>query len=627
MTVVEAANKFIPPSSLDFKLIKREYDTDDIVAAVLKTYAQSRNQLVRFAPFLKGVSIIETCRNIWTFWKRNIEYQVDPVRNQWAQQPKALWASKQGDCKSLSIAVACTLHALGIKGAFRFVEYPNPKMPERKFPGHVYVVVMYGGREIIIDCVWHTFNAEKKPYLNKWDYNMDKVGLYMVAGTGDEPEVTGYDETDLNISGIEGPNYTDAELALAIHKQRLALERRIVHGVHGIGSTHDDAYVIEMAAVDNAIAEIGRVTRGAKLLKKVICNRVPVSGAGEVGRVKPPRKTKPAKTAKKSKANQVVEKKKRGFVRKAVNVVKKGVKKVGKGLAKAVTLPGRLIAKGALEVTLPKSGYFFLYLFIKDPKILAQLPAKIKTKRAMQEKIAKLIVKKIGMKEAHFMGIVRNSVMKQFNDTPENVLATWMKALANKTGQQLFNIGAIPAVFAAAAPAIKNLLGKLGGGINEKIEQYGPNPEDWGIVSEENAPVVSELANMVQQQPDNNDPAAGRGSVPIKSPVQMVDEMNQAADNPAYTEPLGPLFKPGTNDSSSAAATGENTGTEDADPAMKVDEKLPQEGMNTPAADKLDNPKEDPKDGNGNNNGMLVALGVTALVIGGGMATRKKKAS
>lgn len=162
--------KLIPPAVNKKVLLDKDGNTRDIVREVLQTYADSRNQLKMFAPKLKGKTLLETCSNIWHFWKEEVAYKIDPDGVQWIKTPSAFWDSKFGDCKSFSIAVAASLHALDIKGAFRFVSFGA----NTTTPTHVYVVVKEGDKEIIIDCVWTKFNSQK-PYAAKWDYNFSSI--------------------------------------------------------------------------------------------------------------------------------------------------------------------------------------------------------------------------------------------------------------------------------------------------------------------------------------------------------------------------------------------------------------------------------------------------------------------
>src|SRR5262245_8234810 len=83
----------------------------------------------KFAPALQGASMQETCQNIWEFWKKHVKYTEDGIYKQDVQSPQQLFYSGKGDCKSLSVAVASCLRALGIPYSYRFVSFSNEPKP------------------------------------------------------------------------------------------------------------------------------------------------------------------------------------------------------------------------------------------------------------------------------------------------------------------------------------------------------------------------------------------------------------------------------------------------------------------------------------------------------------------
>lgn len=172
-TSVLAAHTNLIPHPVNTKvLINSDGSTRDIIREVLQKYAESRNQLKLFAPYFKADTLLQTCSNIWHFWKKKVKYKIDPDGVQWIKSPAAFYDDGHGfgDCKSFAIAVAASLHALDIMGAFRFVSFGA----NTTTPTHVYVVVKQAGQEIIIDCVWNKFNSQKA-FAAKWDYNFSTI--------------------------------------------------------------------------------------------------------------------------------------------------------------------------------------------------------------------------------------------------------------------------------------------------------------------------------------------------------------------------------------------------------------------------------------------------------------------
>lgn len=449
MSIEQIADRLIPLPENKIVLKNNVGETRDIIKEVLECFRDNREQLKAFAPHLKAHSVLQTCNNIWNFWKGQIRYQVDADGTQLIKTPAAVWASKFCDCKSFSVAVASTLNALGIRGKFRFTSYGS----NSTLPTHVYVVAMYQGREIIIDCVWNRFN-DQKPYTKKWDYNM--TSIYRISGT----DTSQYAVGELNID-VHDNTVTEAELEVALNKQRLEMEQAIARrkgGIGAIGSPLDDAYQTEIEAHSAALAAIGR-PKGKR------------SGRGVVKKIKSAKQKKAAGTIKKRKGSIF--------------------KRIGKGLKKLASTPLRLAAK----TQLPKNAPFFLYLFLSD-KVLAKAPEAVTTKRQHALKFRNILVDKLQMKESNFNRIVRNGIMNHFGKTPEDVLAGWMK-------QANFKVGVIPALakgLQLAAKGLKALLGKFGQNLAADVEQYTPAPEDWGAIPEE------EKKEMVKEQKENVPP-------------------------------------------------------------------------------------------------------------------------
>lgn len=540
----QIGDRLIPPQAGKKVLIKVG-PTQDIITQVIAEYKASKGQTAALAKWLwVPGNIMQSLYNVWHFWKFGTRYKIDPPSPQWltdpatgkpvydivqwVQQPRALWHRGQGDCKSLSIAVLSTLRDMGIQGAFRFTNY-NPLL---NYPTHVYVVVMVNGKEIPVDCVWHQFGTEKE-YNNKWDYNMaaiyslsglDDTGMDGIAGRkkvrfGLRALVPGLTvkralqarRRKRAILGWEDNNITDDVASLMLDKQRLQMEQLINGEIHGIGTHQDDAYEVEILAHENAIRALMGMPEMAIQGLAGEYDAEDIAGVDDDGIAggkkktarKQKREEKKLKKAIKKNDGKGVSKKQAKRLQKAGIAVKKRrdnlIKRVGKGIVKVITTPARL----ALRTQIPKNAPFFLYLYITDPRILAKMPEIVAQKRAKAMAFKKVLVDKLQMREDVFDKAVRNGIMNAFGKSPENVLAQWI-------ADSGFKIGLIP-VIAKAGTMLKDLLGKLGAGVKEKIEMYTPAPEDWGTV--ENKDLV---ATEVQQQPTNNDPATNNQTVPAR---------------------------------------------------------------------------------------------------------------
>lgn len=164
MSLKSIANEKIVPAAFNDVLSFSDGDTADIISTVLSMHKKYSGEVKDFAPYLKGNSLVQTCGNIWHFIKANIKYKKDPDGVQWVKSPARTWADKVCDCKSYSVFIASILTCLKIPCKFRFVSFEK----NNPLPTHVYIVVMDGRQEIIIDDVITRFNYEV-PYTHKKD--------------------------------------------------------------------------------------------------------------------------------------------------------------------------------------------------------------------------------------------------------------------------------------------------------------------------------------------------------------------------------------------------------------------------------------------------------------------------
>lgn len=171
----------IRPSQQRVETRYKKGDTADIMAVILEADAQADSFIdPNGVQCLVGANDYETARNVWAFVRRSIRYRADRSGLERVQSPGALFASRVGDCKSLSISTAAILRALGFQGIrYRFTSYA---------PGnysHVYVVARVGGRDVILDTV-HTRFDEEVAYRKKKDIAAARVsGISGHAMRGD----------------------------------------------------------------------------------------------------------------------------------------------------------------------------------------------------------------------------------------------------------------------------------------------------------------------------------------------------------------------------------------------------------------------------------------------------------
>lgn len=165
--IASIARTCIPRGQGRRRLIKRYYDTNDIVAAIVAT-AQNGcfADTATFAPFLKGATVPDTLYNVWAFARKYIQYREDPSSNQWVKTPAQTVTDGYADCKSLSLLILSILKNLNIPASLRFVAWEPGGMYR-----HVYVVAPKQGNTVAngyytLDACLPTFDTEK-PYADQ----------------------------------------------------------------------------------------------------------------------------------------------------------------------------------------------------------------------------------------------------------------------------------------------------------------------------------------------------------------------------------------------------------------------------------------------------------------------------
>lgn len=148
----------------------------DIINAIHRDSSRAIKQLADTGKRFFGGSRTETARNIWNYL-RSLNYIADPHLRQQIKSPARLATDGTGDCKSFSLFALGALSANGIPARFRYANYNGSDKPS-----HIYVVAQdEQGRDIILDGVYHEFNAEKPP-TKFFDYDMNVISL---NGTND----------------------------------------------------------------------------------------------------------------------------------------------------------------------------------------------------------------------------------------------------------------------------------------------------------------------------------------------------------------------------------------------------------------------------------------------------------
>lgn len=170
--------RFFPKAELENTTVIKNADLEDTMTNIPKVVERYGYQSRMIAEYLKRNTVYETCKNIWHWVYNHIAYRKDETGYEQLRTPaRTFHDRKKGvDCDCYSIFISCILHHLDIPHILRITKYK-----ENHFQ-HIYPVVIYEGKEIIMDCVVDAFDYEV-PYSDNKDYPME---LQVLSGLDDQ---------------------------------------------------------------------------------------------------------------------------------------------------------------------------------------------------------------------------------------------------------------------------------------------------------------------------------------------------------------------------------------------------------------------------------------------------------
>lgn len=488
------------------KVVHPDGDTQDIITAILHADGKPEHagDTAVFARDFIGANPVQTLYNVWAFTRQKVKYVLDPPGEQIIKSPSVTWSTGFADCKGRTLFMSSIIKNLGIPYTYRFASYvPN------KMLGHIYLLAKAGNDWYALDPDMPKFSMQKQPTFLK-DYPMTKISyLSGVDNFDGKAQVewnkarakerekerqerikaaikkhsdSRYKPGMLRLYNIgEGTNnMSEFDMEVAIRKQREEINKDILEKRMGIGCPHAekiqnnlDVYddIIEIRSNpelshDEKIAHIGLIMKDHE--DGLYNTSEEVAGIGDIGARLDKRMFKRfnlrerrfniisgaiAEIEREDSEYQVGKTKFGKLLKKVSTGVKTAAKKVvnaaakaGKALKNVVQDTLFLPVKGALEVTLPKIAPMFLYLFIKNKKLIDSLPEKARKKRRKAERVAKFIINTVGMKEDHFYGIVRNGIMKRFGMSPEAYLGKQLGVAISKVDVTSFSPFIAPAI-------------------------------------------------------------------------------------------------------------------------------------------------------------------------------------
>lgn len=182
----------LPAYKGDHKVLVSNQDFKDIMIGLLKEHDVSARDYDKISEKFWAGSGSATCRNIFDYCKRNMDYSEESAASQTVRTPSAILAEGKSigvDCKHYSSFICGVIDSLRRKGYpvvcfYRFVAYPTVNRPGNRDPGHVFAVAICDKRQIFVDPVLDALDQRTPRY----NFHIDKfpgMALKRVSGHGD----------------------------------------------------------------------------------------------------------------------------------------------------------------------------------------------------------------------------------------------------------------------------------------------------------------------------------------------------------------------------------------------------------------------------------------------------------
>jgi len=448
MLTLAEAQVLIPAPTGKLTVRTKSGNTRDIIQAILLADRHVGSMCHKLASALivrKGsgknrkTDVLASLEAVYNFVKGQITYVNDPAGRELIRTPSATIRAGVGDCEDYSLLIAGILKVMRIPCAFRFAAYQPGNVT------HVYVVAMpKSSHPVVLDACYLGFNQEK-PFDHVEDHYSRPLqtkgikGLPMEKPVFDNGHLLGRSRLQLghkdNLNNLSSP-----ELTLHIQRQIAMARAEAIERQHGVGNIAAVGYRDTEDVLTDSIAAIGNIEAMDEVASAMEAGEY--NTRNRLCGIADPYEHMAVRAemrAQREAATIGKVRKRGGKGTWTGNLLRKAAKGANKGLkafTRVLTAPQRLIAKGILEVSLPKSAPYFIYCFLDDTQA-TKLPAKAQAKRKKALKLRSFITDKIGMKQGHFMGIIQAGIIKRYGKEPQAVLRDML-------GGKIAGIGILP---------------------------------------------------------------------------------------------------------------------------------------------------------------------------------------
>lgn len=122
-------------------------DNRQVVERVIGCYEKWKDMPDDIVSELRPLDVEDKCRSIFAYLVEHTHYKLDPAGVQYIKSPARLLKDGYGDCKSLTMFIACCLHCLGVRHTIRFVNFDGGMQYTHVYP----IAYAEDGTPIILD--------------------------------------------------------------------------------------------------------------------------------------------------------------------------------------------------------------------------------------------------------------------------------------------------------------------------------------------------------------------------------------------------------------------------------------------------------------------------------------------
>jgi len=165
------------------QVVKVNQDTKDIITEVLSAHQAFRKDYDIILDYFPATDPLQLAKKLFRFCKENIRYRVESDKLQTTRSPAGILYLKNGDCKHYAGFVAGVLDAWRRYNKEKFSIYYRFASYDifERIPAHVFVILIYNGKEYWIDPVLKSFDI-REPAPTYFNDKLIPMALVRISG-------------------------------------------------------------------------------------------------------------------------------------------------------------------------------------------------------------------------------------------------------------------------------------------------------------------------------------------------------------------------------------------------------------------------------------------------------------